>query len=283
MSSSIAKGSLSCVLGLLAGLALLAACGTPQFTPTQVPPTQAVATTAKPTAVPTVAGPTRVLFVGNSLTFFNDLPEIFARLAGSGGHAVEVGMSAQGGQTFAGHASSPTTLKKLTGQRWDFIVLQEQSRIPAIAAQRSEHMLPAVRLLEEKAAESGADTVLFLTWASRDGLPSAGFKDYVAMQAAIEAGYLEVAGEIGAMVAPVGVAWQRALEEHPELELWQRDGSHPSPEGTYLTACVFHATLLGESPEGAGYLAGLPEETARFLQAVAGETAFSDPGRWNLP
>ena len=103
------------------------------------------------------------------------------------------------------------------------------------------------------------------------------------MQAAIEAGYLEVAGEIGAAVAPVGVAWQRALEEHPELELWQRDGSHPSPEGTYLAACVFYATLLGTSPEGANYLAGLPGETARFLQAVAVETVLGESGRWNLP
>ena len=264
-------------------MALLAACGTPQSPPTEAPPTQVVAATAMPTVVPTVPGPTRLLFVGNSLTFFNDLPETFAKLAGSGGHAVEVGMSAQGGQTLAGHATSPGSLKKITGERWDFVVLQEQSRIPAIAAQRNEQMVPAARLLGEKAADSGADSVLFLTWASRDGLPSAGLKDYGAMQSAIEAGYLEVAGEIGAMVAPVGVAWQQALEEHPELELWQRDGSHPSPEGTYLAACVFYATLFGESPVGASYLAGLPEETARFLQSVAGETAFSDPGRWNLP
>jgi hypothetical protein len=192
-------------------------------------------------------------------------------------------MSAQGGQTLAGHAASPGSLKEITDKRWDFIVLQEQSRIPAIAAQRNERMVPAARLLDEKAAESGADTVLFLTWAGRDGLPVAGFKDYVAMQSAIEAGYLEVAGEIGAMVAPVGAAWQRALDEHPELELWQRDGSHPSPEGTYLAACVFYATLLGESPEGAGYLAGLPEETAQFLQAAAAETVLDDPERWNLP
>jgi hypothetical protein len=192
-------------------------------------------------------------------------------------------MVAKGGQTLAGHAKSSGTLEKLTGQRWDFVVLQEQSRVPAITAQRNEHMVPAARLLDERAAESGTEPVLFMTWAARNGLPSAGFKDYAAMQSAIEAGYLEVAGEIGAMVAPVGVAWQRALEEHPELELWQRDGSHPSPEGTYLAACVFYATLLGESPEGAGELAGLPEETARFLQAVAAETVLGDPGRWRIP
>ena len=225
----------------------------------------------------------RVLFVGNSLTFTHDLPQVFAGLARASGHPVDVDMAAQGGQTLAGHAASPGTLGKLDGQRWDFVVLQEQSQIPAGATQRDEHMVPATRLLDEKAAESGAEIVLFMTWAGRDGLPSAGFKDYVAMQSAIEGGYLDVAGRMGAMVAPVGTAWQRALEEHPELELWQRDGIHPSAEGTYLAACVFHATLLGESPEGASYLGGLPEETARFLQSVAGETVLGEPGRWNLP
>jgi hypothetical protein len=144
-------------------------------------------------------------------------------------------------------------------------------------------MVPAVRLLDGKIAETGAEPVLFLTWASRDGLLSAGYEDYAAMQAGIEAGYLEVGSEIGAMVAPAGVAWQRALEQNPQLALWQRDGIHPSPEGTYLAARVFYATLLGQSPEGASYLAGLPEETARFLQAVAAETVLGDAERWNMP
>ena len=279
-------------------MALLVACGAPQATPSRVPPTQTVlaipsavmvptsmpvpTSTPMPTGTP-VSAPTRVLFVGNSLTFVNDLPEIFAELARSASHSVEVDISAQGGQTLADHATSPSTLKKITDQRWKFVVLQEQSKIPALAEQHSQQMVPAVRLLDDKIAETGAEPVLFMTWAGRDGLPGAGFEDYAAMQAGIEVGYLEVAGEIGAMVAPAGVAWQSALEGDPQLQLWQRDGIHPSPEGTYLAACVFYATLLGQSPEGASYLAGLPEETARYLQAVAAETVLGDPERWNMP
>lgn len=270
-------------------MALLVACGAPQATPTQVPPTQTALVIPSATVIPTgtpaptVSGPTRVLFIGNSLTFVNDLPEIFADLARSGGHAVEVGVSAQGGQTLAVHAASPSTLEKITGQRWNFVVLQEQSQIPAIAAQRNEQMAPAVHLLDGEIVENGARAVLFMTWASRAGLPGAGFEDYAAAQAGIEAGYLEVAGETGAMVAPAGAAWRRALERKPELELWQRDGIHPSPEGTYLAACVFYATLLGTNPEGASYFGGLPEETARFLQSVAAGTVLGDPERWNMP
>ena len=168
-------------------------------------------------------------------------------------------MSAQGGQTLAGHAASPSTLEKITDQGWNFVVLQEQSKIPAIAALRSEQMAPAVRLLDGKIAETGADTVLFLTWAGRDGLPGAGYEDYAAMQAGIEAGYLEVAGEIGALVAPAGVAWQRALERDPAVGAMAK-GRDPSLPGRDLSGRLrLLRDPVGAEPRGSelpGWAAG---------------------------
>jgi hypothetical protein len=61
------------------------------------------------------------------------------------------------------------------------------------------------------------------------------------------------------------------------------DGLHPTEEGTYLTALVFYAVLFQQSPEGLPYRAGLSEETALFMQAVAAETVLADPERWNVP
>jgi hypothetical protein len=66
----------------------------------------------------------RVLFVGNSLTFSNDMPEMFAELARSGGYDVKVDMAAQGGWTLSDHASSQLTLNKID-ETWDFVILQE--------------------------------------------------------------------------------------------------------------------------------------------------------------
>src|SRR5512135_2083048 len=74
---------------------------------------------------------TRVLFIGNSYTYVNDLPSTFVQLARSGGHEVEVGVAAPGGWTLADHARSPETLSTLNSAKWDFVVLQEQSQIPS--------------------------------------------------------------------------------------------------------------------------------------------------------
>ena len=140
-------------------------------------------------------------------------------------------------------------------------------------------MFPAARSLDERIAESGAVTVFFLTWGRRDGLPAAGYADFDAMQAELEVGYETIARELDATVAPVGLAWQRAVGQDPTLDLWQSDGSHPTEEGTYLAACVLYATIFGEGPEGLAYTAGVAEDTALALQAVAAGTVVRPAGQ----
>jgi len=71
----------------------------------------------------------------------------------------------------------------------------------------------------------------------------------------------------------VGLAWQRAVGQRPGIALWDSDGSHPAPAGSYLAACVFYATLFGESPAGLNYHADLSPDEAQFLQAVAAQAA----------
>lgn len=277
------KRLLAKALGSPLVLLLLVTCGTPQSTPTPLPPTSAVTSTPALSATPAIVATTRVLFIGNSLTFFNDLPGMFAELARSGGHEVEADMSARGGWTLSDHATSTMTIEKMERQNWDFVVLQEQSVVASIAEERNKQMYPAVRVLDGKSSEGDAAPILFMPWAYRDGLPSAGGKDFGDMQAQLHTGYMDIANELDAMVAPVGIAWQSGMAQNPQPDLWQFDGIHPSIEGTYLTACVFYAVVFQQSPEGLAYRAGLSEEAAQFMQAIAAETVMQDPERWNIP
>ena len=225
---------------------------------------------------------TRVLFIGNSYTYVNDLPTMFATLAASGGHSVQTGMVAEGGATLADHAASADTATALSSKRWSFVVLQDQSQMPSVAASRQSEMYPAARQLVAMVRGAGAEPVFFLTWAHEDGWPEAGMPDYSSMQTAIDDGYLGIAQEQSAGVAPVGYAWWTLLYQEPAAELWQDDGTHPTPEGTYLAACVFYATIFGQSPAGLGYRAGLPHDEAETLQEVAADVVLADPARWGL-
>jgi hypothetical protein len=224
----------------------------------------------------------RVLFIGNSYTYVNDLPGMFAGLGRSGGHRVETGMAAKGGWTLSAHAGSSETLDKLKWSKWDFVVLQEQSQVPSVEQYRVGSMYPAARSLVRQIKATGAAPVFFLTWAHREGWPKNGLNGYESMQLQIERGYLAIGQELHVVVAPIGYAWLMARRHHPHLDLWQRDGSHPKEQGTYLAASVFYATLFRQSPEGLAYLAHLPEEIAHELQRIASQAVLKKRKQWNL-
>lgn len=217
-----------------------------------------------------------ILFIGNSYTYVNDLPGTFDKLARSGGHLVQVEMAAEGGWMLSNHAGSADTQAKIQSRAWDYVVLQEQSQGPASPGFRSTDMYPAAGKLIREITAAGAKPVLFLTWAHKNGWPENNLPGFDAMQSQITQGYVDLGINQNIAVIPVGLAWSAAYHRYPDLALWQDDGSHPSPAGTYLAACVFYAALFNQSPVGLPYRADLPEETARNLQSIAGETVLND-------
>jgi hypothetical protein len=217
---------------------------------------------------------TRVLFIGNSYTKSGDLPSMFLELAKAGGHRVDVGTSLQGGWDLRDHLKEDRAVKALNSKKWQYVVLQEQSLIPAFEEERIEKMYPAARELDSLIKERGARTVFFVTWGRQWGIPEAGMKDYESMQDEIDRGYGEIAEELDATLAPVGTAWRIVATEHPDMKLWQGDGSHPATRGTYLAACVFYAMFFQESPVGLSYAPKLPEEDIKILQEAAAEAVL---------
>jgi hypothetical protein len=105
------------------------------------------------------------------------------------------------------------------------------------------------------------------------------------MQEGLNRGYFSIAKELDAEVAPVGMAWKRALAADPKPVLHRDDRSHPNPAGSYLAGCVFYATLLGKSPVGlpaelklgSKTLVKLDEKLAARLQEVAWQTVSKRP------
>jgi hypothetical protein len=223
-----------------------------------------------------------VLFIGNSYTFENNLPRMFTALARAGNHPVTTGMAVVGGATLQQHLGISETRDKLAAERWDFVVLQEQSVIPAIPSLRTAQMYPAVRQFAQTIRARGAQPVLLLTWGRRDGLRDAGYRDYRTMQSQLTDGYMTIADELNVTVAPAGVAWQTCAAQDAGQALWQADGSHPSKRGSYLTACIVYATLFRESPVGLPPSNGLSFESARGLQQLAQETVLTDPAHWHI-
>lgn len=193
------------------------------------------------------AKPARILFVGNSYSF--QVPKKFEEVATREGRKVLVEQVTKGGWTLAKHAASDKTLEMIRSGKWDVVVLQEQSQIPAFPkGQRDEVMLPAAKTLVEEVRKAGAIPVFFVTWGRRDGdrKNAEMFPDDTmeAMQKRLTTGYREAAEAAGGVaMVPVGPTWVRAKAEDLADGLFSKDGSHPAADGVYLTACVFYATF----------------------------------------
>ncbi len=226
---------------------------------------------------------TRVLFIGDSYTYVNDLPTTFADLAWAAGRRVDAETLASGGESLAGHVADATTEPTINSEPWNTVVLQDQSEDPAVPSYRASEMDPAVTELAQLIRNAGARPLLFLTWGHESGCPAADHTSYSSMQAAVNQGYLEIASQEGVPIAPVGAAWQSVVDEDPNTVLWQGDGVHPRVAGTYLAACVFYASIFETSPVGLAYDDGLPGAEAAMLQRVAATAALGDHAEWGLP
>lgn len=227
--------------------------------------------------VPPSAECTRVLFIGNSYTFVNNLPGVFAAVSAALRRPVYADMIAPGGATLADHAASTDVLGLIRTGHWTYVVLQEQSLMPAVEPSRQRQMYPAARTLVDEIRRAGARPVFLATWGHRDGWPEGALADYAAMQAQVTRGYRTIADELQAVVAPVGDAWASVVARHPDIPLWQPDGSHPTVQGTFLAANVLYATLFHEAPRGLGSRGPVPETQVFRLQQAAAGAASGNP------
>lgn len=218
----------------------------------------------------------RILFVGNSYTHSNDLPGMVRDLAGAANRRVDTGVMAPAGWWWRDHAASKKTLDAIAEGDWDFVVLQEQSMVPALPDMARQVSRPAAVNLAVAAIEHGARPVLFLTWGHRDGNTEVNHAGYPSMQVAIANTYAEIGAAVAGEIAPVGMAWWIAREERPDINLYQPDGSHPSRDGSYLAAAVITATILNVGPDELDRSLGLTEETAATLRGFAARAVVGE-------
>lgn len=225
---------------------------------------------------PAIGVKPRILFVGNSYTFYNNLSEMFVNIANAFGHKSDVHELSTGYYSLKQFADTEDQGgaildKALTDEDWDFVILQENTA-KALSASAAQDMFPSARILDKKIKTAGGQTVFLMTWAPKNGMKN-GRKEQKCneIQSDLASNYIAIADELDGLLIPAGVGFMRCLEEYPDIELWDNDGHHPSPAGSYLAACTAYALLYQESPENCPYTADLDTEQALALQHVAAE------------
>jgi hypothetical protein len=232
----------------------------------------------------------KVLFIGNSYTFVNNLPQVLKDMALSLGDTVQYDSSTQGGYSFQNHCNDANTQAKIKSQKWDVVVLQAQSQEPSFPpAQVLSATYPfADRLVDSVRKNNPCTDILFyMTWGRQNGDPSncatyAPLCTYAGMQTRLRQSYMLFKDSFMTGVAPVGVAWQKIRTINPTINLYDPDQSHPSIQGTYLAASVFYSSIFLRSSVTSTYTSGINSTDATTLRTTASTTVLDSTALWNL-
>ena len=185
----------------------------------------------------------RILMLGNSYIFTNDMPRMLAEITGA-----EVVQNTRGGARLREQLNPETKLgakaqELLQNEKWDYVVLQEMSNGPVTA---KESFMQSVKELCEKIRENGAEPVLYATWAyQKNGKQLQKFgMDYDEMYRKMHESYVEAAKENHTLLADVGSAfYKRSATEN----LFNEDGSHPNEAGSHLAAETIAEVILSDA------------------------------------
>jgi len=215
----------------------------------------------------------KILFVGNSYTYFWNLPKVVHLMATAKDTPLYIRHSTSGGVNLGMHWRGERSLNtriRIANEKFQKVVLQDHSMR---SIQYPDSLLYFGKRLCDDIKANGGTPYIYMTWA-RQWNPL--------MQEQISKMYRQLAEEEEAVLVPVGEAWALARQLRPDLNLFDADGSHPGPLGTYLTGCLFFSAFTGQSPEGLParlieediygektYYLIVPPNDAIFLQQVA--------------
>jgi len=234
---------------------------------------------------------TDILFIGNSYTYANNMPQMVSDIALSFGDTLNFQTSTFGGATFNTHSSNISTLDKISQKNWEYVVLQAQSQEPSFSpAQVANDVYPYAQILIDSITSNSICTepIFYMTWGRKYGdLQNCQFYPpvctFLGMQNRLRESYLSMSFISKATCAPVGISWKESILQDSSINLYTSDNSHPSIYGSYLTACTFYSTIYKKPSLGSTYIpVGIDSLTAIFLQNIATKTVLDSINVWNI-
>jgi hypothetical protein len=179
------------------------------------------------------SNPMQILFIGNSLTNYNEMPTMVEKLLESDGSGRRVEVKAH----FFGHlddaVKNPALLEEVKDPKWDFVVLQGAMISTSLSREYSQD--PGIELAS-LARRAGSQVILYVEWPRR-GIDESDFSvaQYQRIQRSVP----------GVQMAPACYTWESTLKAHPKLPAYAEDGNHSRPVGSYIAAVTLYEKIVG--------------------------------------
>jgi hypothetical protein len=226
----------------------------------------------------------KILFIGNSLTHWNNMVTTFQELIFQSGKTAYVVEFAPGGMHLDEHAQNTMTHSYIQETDWDYVIIQGANYSIAFKDLRDNILPPIISLISLiKSNSKDTQIIFYLDYSLRKGLIRGNthytFNEFQSM---INVGTKIVADELRMKIAPVGEAWRRVSNDGPPVDLYALDQGHPSAYGSYIMACVYFSSIYRESTTSLEYYGQMQENTGRAIQVITSETVLEQLSYWNL-
>jgi len=227
----------------------------------------------------------KVLFLGNSYTGTNNLPQMIKDVALSAGDTLVFDSNMPGGYTLEGHSLNPTSQNKIMAGGWHYVVMQGQSQEPIMQSsvffQGGHALVDMITTFNPCAVP-----MLYMTWGRKNGdAPNCPMFPvmctYAGMDSTLRHRYLDLAAGTDAEISPVSVVWNYLRQHHPGIELYQGDESHPSLAGSYAAACCFYAAIFKKDPTLITHNGGVNATDAAIIRNAASIQVFDRLDDWD--
>jgi hypothetical protein len=244
---TLALGVRNAVVGVFVAAAVVTSCSSSSVVPSQ---------TETPRAPESVDG--RVLFIGNSLTEANGLPEMVATLSRQdGGTPISTASVVFGGFSLEDHWNQGTARRRIAEGGWSIVVLQQG---PSSLPESQTSLREWTARFDTIIRANGGRTALYMVWPESDRRDAFD---------AVSRSYARAAEDVSGMLFPVGEAWRLAWRRDAGVPLYGPDGFHPTATATYLAALVIYQQISGRSPVGLRALTEMSADRVRLLQEAA--------------
>jgi len=231
------------------------------------------------------ADTTHVLFVGNSITYFNNMPQTFQNISNSLGDTVVIDQHTPGGTGFVNHVTNNSLYNLVRQGNWDYVVLQPGSNeSPGYSYPINETLDRAEILNDSIYKYNPCAKILYYeisygVWGNTPG----DLQTYNNTMDSIRKNLTILADSTQAFFAPVGEAFKTAWNNDQSNMLWGGTGDiHPNVKGSYIAACVFYSSIFQKPSFGTTILNGFTLAEAEGYQTLADTTVLNHLSDWRI-
>ncbi|MCT4663996.1 MAG: PKD domain-containing protein [Flavobacteriales bacterium] len=232
-----------------------------------------------------------ILFIGNSYTFYHNLPDLTKQIALSYQDTLEIQSHTPGGAPLQQHATNQQLTQLINSKNWDFVSIQAQSQEPSFpTGQFMNQTYPyAVQLVNTiKDNNECTEPVFFMTWGRKNGdanncAVAPWLCTYEGMDDSLRARYTFMANNTQSLISPVGAVWRYLRDNNTGIELYSPDESHPSLLGSYVAAQTFYTILFNKKPLMTSYAPnGVSQSDKQEIIQAVEHIVYNNLPLWNV-